>query len=378
MPDVNYVAQRQNMTDTGFSPRGPRLRLRRRRLRLRRQRRRRCGWPRRATACWCSRPASAGATEDFPKTNWNLRKFLWLPALFCYGIQRLTLLRDVLVLSGAGVGGGSLVYANTLLVPPDDGLPARQLAARRRLAGARSRRTTRPRSGCSASPRTRASGEGDRAAPRLRPRASAARTPSTRPHVGVLFGERRGSRAGDPYFGGEGPERADLHPLRRLHGGLPARRQEHPRQELPLVRREARRRGAARDAGDRASSRWPAGGAAGYRLTTRALDPQAAQAAADVPRPRRGLRRRRAGHGQPPAAQCREAGALPRLSPALGRYVRTNSEVHLRLHRAQRRGGLLAGASPSPAASTPIRRHLRGGRPLPRAARTPWASSARC
>src|SRR3954465_7477006 len=58
-------------------------------------------------------------TQDFPQSNWNVRKFLWLPSLFCYGIQRLTLLRDVLVLSGAGVGGGSLVYANTLLVPED-------------------------------------------------------------------------------------------------------------------------------------------------------------------------------------------------------------------------------------------------------------------
>lgn len=57
-------------------------------------------------------------TEDtYAKTNWNLRRFLWLPKLFCYGIQRITLLRDVLVLSGAGVGGGSLVYANTLYVP---------------------------------------------------------------------------------------------------------------------------------------------------------------------------------------------------------------------------------------------------------------------
>ena len=46
-----------------------------------------------------------------------MRKFLWAPRLSCYGIQRLTLLRDVLVLSGAGVGGGSLVYANTLPVP---------------------------------------------------------------------------------------------------------------------------------------------------------------------------------------------------------------------------------------------------------------------
>src|SRR5690606_4515235 len=55
--------------------------------------------------------------ETYGKTNWNLRKFIWMPKLFCYGIQRITLLRDVLVLSGAGVGGGSLVYANTLYVP---------------------------------------------------------------------------------------------------------------------------------------------------------------------------------------------------------------------------------------------------------------------
>src|SRR3954465_12230823 len=45
-------------------------------------------------------------TQDFPKRNGRVRKFLWMPAFFCYGIQRLTLLRDVLVLSGAGVGGG--------------------------------------------------------------------------------------------------------------------------------------------------------------------------------------------------------------------------------------------------------------------------------
>ena len=52
--------------------------------------------------------------KDYPKTNWNVRRFLWFPRLGMRGIQRLTLLRDVLVLSGAGVGGGSLVYANTL------------------------------------------------------------------------------------------------------------------------------------------------------------------------------------------------------------------------------------------------------------------------
>ncbi len=56
--------------------------------------------------------------KDFAKTNWNLRKFLWLPQALCHGIQRINLLNDVMILSGAGVGGGSLVYANTLYVPP--------------------------------------------------------------------------------------------------------------------------------------------------------------------------------------------------------------------------------------------------------------------
>ena len=58
--------------------------------------------------------------DDFARSNWNLRKFIWAPRAFCYGIQAITFLRDVMVLHGAGVGGGSLVYANTLLVPPDE------------------------------------------------------------------------------------------------------------------------------------------------------------------------------------------------------------------------------------------------------------------
>lgn len=58
--------------------------------------------------------------EDFPKTSWNLKKFLWLPELLCHGFQQITALKDVLVFHGAGVGGGSLVYANTLPMPPDE------------------------------------------------------------------------------------------------------------------------------------------------------------------------------------------------------------------------------------------------------------------
>lgn len=55
--------------------------------------------------------------DDFPKTNWNLRRWMWLPRLGMQGLFKLTFYRHVAVLSGVGVGGGSLVYANTLPVP---------------------------------------------------------------------------------------------------------------------------------------------------------------------------------------------------------------------------------------------------------------------
>lgn len=55
--------------------------------------------------------------EDFPETNWNLRKWMWLPVFRYFGIFKMTFLRHVGILSGVGVGGGSLVYANTLPRP---------------------------------------------------------------------------------------------------------------------------------------------------------------------------------------------------------------------------------------------------------------------
>ncbi|MEW2303564.1 GMC family oxidoreductase [Streptomyces sp. NPDC006655] len=56
--------------------------------------------------------------DTLPKNSWDLRNYLWAPRLGCYGIQRIHLLGNVMVLAGAGVGGGSLNYANTLYVPP--------------------------------------------------------------------------------------------------------------------------------------------------------------------------------------------------------------------------------------------------------------------
>ncbi|MFI5566064.1 GMC oxidoreductase [Streptomyces sp. NPDC051740] len=56
--------------------------------------------------------------ETLPKNSWDLKNYLWAPRLGMYGIQRIHLLGNVMVLAGAGVGGGSLNYANTLYIPP--------------------------------------------------------------------------------------------------------------------------------------------------------------------------------------------------------------------------------------------------------------------
>jgi len=60
---------------------------------------------------WFNKPT------DFPKTNWNLKKFLWYPKLGLKGMMQLQFYRHVAVLSGVAVGGGSIVYANTLPIP---------------------------------------------------------------------------------------------------------------------------------------------------------------------------------------------------------------------------------------------------------------------
>jgi cholesterol oxidase len=67
--------------------------------------------------------------EDIPKTNWDLKDYLWFPAAQLYGMQKIEYLDDVLVLCGAGVGGGSQVYGNTLYVPPKKFFDAPEWAA---------------------------------------------------------------------------------------------------------------------------------------------------------------------------------------------------------------------------------------------------------
>ena len=56
-------------------------------------------------------------SNDFPKTNWNFKKWLWLPLLRFFGLFKITVFRHIAVLSGVGVGGGSLVWGNTVPKP---------------------------------------------------------------------------------------------------------------------------------------------------------------------------------------------------------------------------------------------------------------------
>ena len=80
----------------------------------------RCAWSRRATRSPCSRPVAASPTTSSPRRRGRCATTCSRRALGCYGIFRLTPLQDVLVLTGAGVGGGSLGYANTLYQPRDE------------------------------------------------------------------------------------------------------------------------------------------------------------------------------------------------------------------------------------------------------------------
>ncbi|MGD0575868.1 MAG: GMC family oxidoreductase [Anaerolineales bacterium] len=143
--------------------------------------------------------------EDFPKTNWSFWKYLWLPALRCFGILQISLLRDEMILHGSGVGGGSLGYA-CVLMEPDDRLfeaPAwRDLADWKALLEPHYR-TAKRMLGVAQNPRLWPADEVLRGVAADLGRASTfAPTP-----VGVFFGELDQPER-DPYFDGDGPLRS--------------------------------------------------------------------------------------------------------------------------------------------------------------------------
>lgn len=142
--------------------------------------------------------------HDFAKSNWDVRRYFWMPRLRCFGIQNITLLKGVMVLHGAGVGGGSLVYANTLMVPPEsvfeDPSWKRGLDFGRELAPHYD--TARRMLGVTTNP---ALMEGEEALRRVAERLGGAETLHAT-EVGVYFGKPNVT-VPDPYFSGKGPER---------------------------------------------------------------------------------------------------------------------------------------------------------------------------
>ncbi len=147
--------------------------------------------------------------RDFATTSWRLRDFLWAPRLGCFGIQRIHLLRNVLILAGAGVGGGSLNYANTLYVPPDPFFNDAQWAGitdwRAELMGHYDQ--AQRMLGVVQNPTFT---DADRVMKDLADEMGVGETFTPTP-VGVFFGpdgqKAPGRTVPDPYFGGVGPAR---------------------------------------------------------------------------------------------------------------------------------------------------------------------------
>jgi cholesterol oxidase len=142
--------------------------------------------------------------EDFAKSNWNISKYLWLPLLRCFGILRINFLSDVMILSGAGVGGGSLGYANTLLVPPDPFFKDPQWAAMAdwKSVLAPCYETAKKMLGVT---RSKVLTPADEVMRDVAEELGCSQTFSLQ-DVGVYFGEPE-KTVPDPFFDGQGPER---------------------------------------------------------------------------------------------------------------------------------------------------------------------------
>ncbi|HUH73791.1 MAG TPA: GMC oxidoreductase [Chitinophagales bacterium] len=144
------------------------------------------------------------SAEDFPETNWDLKRFFWLPSLKFHGLFKMTFFRHVGVLSGVGVGGGSLVYANTLPVPKKAFFETGSWAGLAEWEDELGEHyeTALKMLGAEKNPSIRKS---DRVIQELAKRIGKEKDFDTT-NVAVYFG-KPGVTAPDPYFDGKGPER---------------------------------------------------------------------------------------------------------------------------------------------------------------------------
>lgn len=258
--------------------------------------------------------------DDFAKTSWNLRRYLWAPAIGCYGVQRIHRLPDVMILAGAGVGGGSLNYANTLYQPGaaffqdsqwrgiadwESELSPHYATAKRMLGVVEHYPHTGPVERIMAG-----------AADDLGVGATFRHAP-----VGVWFG-KPGERTPDPFFGGEGPDRTGCTLCGNCMVGCRVGAKNTLMKNYLAL---AERRGVEIEALRTVSEvRELAGG--GFAVTTQRSgawfrhEPRTVTAAQVV------LAAGTWGTQQL-LHRMKESGALPRISDAVGRLTRTNSEA---------------------------------------------------
>ncbi|MFP8883022.1 FAD-dependent oxidoreductase [Streptomyces mangrovi] len=269
--------------------------------------------------------------ETLPKNSWDLRNYLWAPALGLYGIQRIHLMDKVMILAGAGVGGGSLNYANTLYVPPPAFFADRQWGhitdwqeelkpyydQARRMLGVRTNPT-----------RTEADNHLENVARRMGVGDTFRLTP-----VGVFFGDGAdaggeiravpGAEVPDPYFGGAGPARTTClgcgscmtgcrHGAKNsltenyLHLAEQAGAVIHPMTTVTEVAED---------------------GAGGFTVTTVPTARRRRRGGPAVLRCRRVVLAAGTYGTQTLLHRMRDEGVLPHISPKLGELTRTNSEA---------------------------------------------------
>src|ERR1700759_190516 len=279
-------------------------------------------------------PARRERPRALPRDSWRTRRYLWAPALGLTGIQRIHLLRGrrgarVLVLAGAGVGGGSLVYANTLYEPPQaffDDPQWRHITdwraelapyydQARRMLGVTDNPTMTP---------------ADEAVARVAERMGRADTFRLTP-VGVHFGAEPGAETADPYFGGAGPRRVGCTQCGSCMTGCRTGPKTMLTENYLSL---AERAGAQIIAMTTVTAVRPAG--SGYRVDTVATGPLG-----------RGRRRLTASQvvfaagtygTQKLLHRMRGTGTLPGPSGRLGALTRTNSEAILGVERFRSRG----------------------------------------
>ncbi|WP_218682282.1 GMC oxidoreductase [Microbacterium sp. BF1] len=258
--------------------------------------------------------------DDFAKTSWNLRRYLWAPMLGCYGVQRIHRLPHVMILAGAGVGGGSLNYANTLYQPGpaffqdpqwrgiaewESELSPHYATAKRMLGVVEHYPHTGPVERIMAG-----------AADDLGVGSTFRRAP-----VGVWFG-KPGERTTDPFFGGEGPDRTGCTLCGNcMVGCRVGAKNTLMKNYLALAERRGVSIEALRTVSD--VRELPGGGfavttqrsGAWFRHGRRTVTAEQVVLAGGTWGTQQLLHRMKA------------SGALPRVSDALGRLTRTNSEA---------------------------------------------------